>query len=961
MAFFSSGGLLIAQSGTDALFFAHSGVEQLPVMYLLLGSGMFIVFLGVGALLGRFGRRRAFVVIPIAIGACAIAGRLALASGLAWAYPGLWLLRGASEFLLGLTVWGLAGAVTDTRQAKRFFPLIGGGAVLGQVVGGFATKPLAAAIGAENLIIVWTATLVAVAVLGFRLVAKSGQAREAPRRLNGGAFEEMRQGLRYVRRSALMRWMSVGAVLASVLFFSLYLSFSSSAVLRYPKPDELAGFLGVLYGLATGVTLLLSLLVMNRVLARVGVPVVMLVLPLLYVVAFGVLLVRPTFLALVAFRFAQVVWLQGGAVGAWEAVINTVPGERRDQVRAFMYGGPTQVGTVIAGLVALVGEHVVSPRVYFLIGLCAAVAALFAMVRVRRAYAAELIRAVREGRPHVFGAAPAGTDPFGLAGADGAAVAVLAAALSETDAPVRRLAAEILGEIDAPKGAAALVVALGDAEADVRATAAISLARTHAPSGAAHVAELLSDPHPDVRLAAVEAVGLLAEGESREGWIRPVLEDRDPRVRATAAQVLLEGGSDADAERLLSVLAAAADPQTRAAAFRALGYSRAPGSFDLAAAGLLDPAVSVRSEASRTVAAIDPERAVPILIPVLADDDVAVRGAVAEALGGIGPTALGAVVGSLFVPDRREGALSALERLRSDGPAPEVQRFAVESAARALDDDRLANSIEVGGDDRLGLLRDSLQARSRREAMLSLRAAAVLEGGDSISVALETLSVADPQQRANALEIIDTVGDREIVRPLMAIWEPRDATTGEGDPLERLLADPDDWIRECADWVAATREGGSMPETMTTVPLMERVVFLRKVPLFADLEPMDLRPIATIATEHVFADGDTIAEQGESGEEMYVIARGEVSVVAREPSGIDRTLAVRSTGDVIGEMAVITSRPRMATLVARGDVRLLTIARPQFEAILRERPETSLAVMRVLCERLAARGAQPLR
>ena len=86
-----------------------------------------------------------------------------------------------------------------------------------------------------------------------------------------------------------------------------------------------------------------------------------------------------------------------------------------------------------------------------------------------------------------------------------------------------------------------------------------------------------------------------------------------------------------------------------------------------------------------------------------------------------------------------------------------------------------------------------------------------------------------------------------------------------------------------------------------------------------------------------------------------MIARGEVSVVAREPTGTDRTLAVRATGDVIGEMAVITSRPRMATLVARGDVRLLTIGRPQFEAILRERPETALAVMRVLCERLAAR------
>ena len=59
-----------------------------------------------------------------------------LATDADWIYPALWLLRGAAEFLLGLAVWGLAGLVTDTRQAKRFFPLIGGAAVLGQVVGG---------------------------------------------------------------------------------------------------------------------------------------------------------------------------------------------------------------------------------------------------------------------------------------------------------------------------------------------------------------------------------------------------------------------------------------------------------------------------------------------------------------------------------------------------------------------------------------------------------------------------------------------------------------------------------------------------------------------------------------------------------------------------------------------------------------------------------------------------------
>ena len=55
-------------------------------------------------------------------------------------------------------------------------------------------------------------------------------------------------------------------------------------------------------------------------------------------------------------------------------------------------------------------------------------------------------------------------------------------------------------------------------------------------------------------------------------------------------------------------------------------------------------------------------------------------------------------------------------------------------------------------------------------------------------------------------------------------------------------------------------------------------------------------------------------------------------------------------------MAVITSEPRIADLVCDGPVRVLSIDRPRFEAILRERPETSLGVIRVLCQRLAEGG-----
>jgi CRP-like cAMP-binding protein len=140
---------------------------------------------------------------------------------------------------------------------------------------------------------------------------------------------------------------------------------------------------------------------------------------------------------------------------------------------------------------------------------------------------------------------------------------------------------------------------------------------------------------------------------------------------------------------------------------------------------------------------------------------------------------------------------------------------------------------------------------------------------------------------------------------------------------------------------------------------MERVMFLRRVPLFADLPPPDLKPLALIAEEHNFVDEEVIAERGDLGDAMHIIVGGEVSVRLRGSDHGERVLAVRSEGDVIGEMAVITSQPRMAALVARGPVRVLTIGQQQFQSILRERPETSLAVMRVLCQRLTERELDP--
>jgi class 3 adenylate cyclase len=163
-------------------------------------------------------------------------------------------------------------------------------------------------------------------------------------------------------------------------------------------------------------------------------------------------------------------------------------------------------------------------------------------------------------------------------------------------------------------------------------------------------------------------------------------------------------------------------------------------------------------------------------------------------------------------------------------------------------------------------------------------------------------------------------------------------------------------------------------EALPTLSVIDRLRLLRRVPLFAGLSPDDLKSLAEIASEETFGPGEVLAEQGEPGEELYVLVSGEVGVVLGLGAPGEREVARRGPGDHLGEMAVVGGGPRSASLVARTDVRALMVDRPHFESLLRERPEVSLSLMRALVERvqestrllpadLAARtegGARPL-
>jgi HEAT repeat protein len=952
-------GAAFGQSGIDALFFARSGVGKLPLLLILSGGLMFVASVAVTALLGRVARQRLFLTLPLVMAAVLIGERALVAADLPWIYPTMWLTAGVAQMVQALFTWGMFGIVVDTRQAKRLFPLFAAGWILGSVIGGLLTHPLANRIGAQNLLIVWAAGLVAAFALGRLLLGRNRRAdavRRRSRHRTTKPLEEIRLGLRFVRRSSLLRWLALAAMLFSVAFYLLYLPFSRAATERFPDANELAGFFGLFWAATATVAFLMSLFLTGRLIARFGVMTMTLVLPFIYLVGFGILIVQASFLTLVAVRFVQLPWLQSVANPAWESVINVVPPARRDQTRAFLNGGPAQAGTIIAGLIELIGAHALSARQLFAVGMGASAITIFACWRARRSYAAALVDALRTGRPQVFPTV-AGAQSFFGGQVDAAAVAAAVEGVSDPDVRVRRAAVEILGDIPGREDvSAALQAALRDVDTTVRSSALHSLSRAGYPAGLPGAIRALTDADAEVRLAAVRAVVSLGDAsvQSTESF-RPLLGDHDPAVRSAVASAILRRSSDDEASAVVRSLLGAKDPVARGLALEAMEGSASPEVFGLIANRLDDPSPAVRVAAARALAASDSSRAVSLLVRTLGDEDRSVREAASGALAGIGSSAIEPIMVALCDPALAEGALLSLGALPEKQALSRVRDYAHDESARAVADFDVSRAIEPEGDDRARLLRDSLVARARRRAINALRAAALAGDRTSSATAIDNLVSRDPVQVANALEALESLGEPSIVRPLLQLWEPAVPRHSPREVwLPQLLVDPDPWIHECAALLdGGPNKGVPMADALSTLSDMERVLFLRKVPLFTELVPQDLKRIAAACGEQTYVDGEVIEGQGETGDELHIVVEGEVRVLREQPDlAVETEVARRGAGDIVGEMALITQEPRMASVLASGDVRTLRLGRKEFEGVLRERPDTAIAVIRVLSQRL---------
>jgi NTE family protein/lysophospholipid hydrolase len=133
--------------------------------------------------------------------------------------------------------------------------------------------------------------------------------------------------------------------------------------------------------------------------------------------------------------------------------------------------------------------------------------------------------------------------------------------------------------------------------------------------------------------------------------------------------------------------------------------------------------------------------------------------------------------------------------------------------------------------------------------------------------------------------------------------------------------------------------------------LPELTAFLAGIPLFAALEETTRLELARELEPVNVAAGEVIFRQGDAGEGLFVVVSGRlrVSVAADGPE-----LALRDLGRgaIVGEMALVTDRPRAATVRAVRDSDLLLLRVPSFMALLERSPALVSGVMRLLVDRL---------
>lgn len=510
---------------------------------------------------------------------------------------------------------------------------------------------------------------------------------------------------------------------------------------------------------------------------------------------------------------------------------------------------------------------------------------------------------------------------------------------------------------------------------------------------AAELTRLLDDPSALVRAAA--AAALLAYAEEDGDRARAILAGLTDSEAALSALRVLE---HFDCSALADVVAGLGRNPVARVRVEALRLATAGGRSgdralaDWARQASADPESPVRAAGIALLArtADTEDDVVEAALAAMTDPQSDVRRAAALVLGQIGGPALPRLA-EFLKSGNLQVAFEAMDGIGLAGPrAADAILFAhlTESVFPGVERNlKVARALPL---DRPGWqpLKVAIDNSNALAVQTVLHALSVLGYKRALGVVRTAMRANDARTRANAVETLSSLAHRRYLLPLLPLLEaegggsdaeapPPPARPFDPDKARAVLAETllvsDHFIR-AASLIAWNTEFGALPAPQSSDPSplvesiraalgqgrhdedlpMNRLVFLKSVPLFSGMSLDHIMAVDAAMTREAYLPGEKIITEGDVGDKLFIVFRGEVAIRKGQPQGGDRELARLAEGKVFGEMALFDDERRSASVVAVTDADLLALDREKFQSLAYQRPEIPMQLCRVLAERLRA-------
>ncbi len=609
----------------DALFLARFQAVQLP--YADIASAVLVGVVVVGYV--RLGRRtpvRNLLVVSQFFFAvnCALFWGLAHYYHPAWLYPAFYVWVGLFGVLAPTQVWTLANYLLTTREAKRIYGMVGGGAILGAIFAGFFSKTVARAFGTESLLLGMALLLLICTVLtgtawqsGKSRLADSGETAAGDK---GIGQRDLQSSMRLVLSSPYLR--AIAAVICVASFVTTVTGWQFKAIAKQflVNKDALAILFGNFYFYAGILGLMFQLLLTTRLLRRCGIGTMLFVLPTAVMVGSAGLLIWGTLASALALKGSDQVLRYSLDKSAVELLYLPVPQSLKLRAKWFIDTVIWRLGDGLAGVTVLIFAtylHMAARQISWIALLL--VGGWFVWVFVAgKQYIAALKESICQQRLTA--------DQASALALDRSAADFLAGKILTSD-PEEILYALSLFEVERQRAAHPVIRGLLSHPAPkVRQRAISVLSAAGDKSVLPSIEVLLKDPDQSVRTEAM--LYLVHHAHVDPLTLLTELGDcADFSVRSAVAAYLARPGEAQSLETARQILNEMSRQEgeecerTRIEVARLLG--ELPDSFDPLLATLLrDPANPVAREAIRSVGALRKFSLVPALMELLSNQEL---------------------------------------------------------------------------------------------------------------------------------------------------------------------------------------------------------------------------------------------------------------------------------------------------------------------------------------------------